>query len=164
MCVPPLFLQSAPRRMALNWKTGTLQADAYGGCNDLYRAERAPAPVLSASFSESCVGHMPDARFSNWPTLPGTFAKANQPTTSPRSLWRPWQGLTPCSISSLVSKACPPKHIKTQDKGCLARWSRTCTTGLWRSGRRCPSTPPSPRPSITRSKRTAAACLHPISR
>ena len=27
---------------------GTLQADAYGGYNDLYRADRGPAPVKSA--------------------------------------------------------------------------------------------------------------------
>jgi transposase len=36
-----------PNRHLAGW-TGTLQADAYGGYNDLYRANRGPAPVLSA--------------------------------------------------------------------------------------------------------------------
>lgn len=36
-----------PNRHLVGWH-GTLQADAYGGCNDLYRADRGPAPVLSA--------------------------------------------------------------------------------------------------------------------
>ncbi|SMH26386.1 IS66 family transposase [Mesorhizobium australicum] len=36
-----------PNRHLAGW-SGTLQADAYGGYNDLYRAGRSPAPVLSA--------------------------------------------------------------------------------------------------------------------
>ena len=36
-----------PNQHLAGW-TGTLQADAYSGYNDLYRAERMPAPVLSA--------------------------------------------------------------------------------------------------------------------
>jgi transposase len=36
-----------PNRHLTGW-SGTLQADAYGGYNDLYRAGRDPAPVLSA--------------------------------------------------------------------------------------------------------------------
>jgi len=36
-----------PNRHLAGWQ-GTLQADAYGGYNDLYRADRCPAPVLSA--------------------------------------------------------------------------------------------------------------------
>jgi transposase len=36
-----------PNRHLATWQ-GTLQADAYGGYNDLYRADRSPAPVLSA--------------------------------------------------------------------------------------------------------------------
>ena len=35
-----------PNRHLAGWQ-GTLQADAYGGYNDLYRADRSPAPVLS---------------------------------------------------------------------------------------------------------------------
>ena len=36
-----------PNRHLAGWR-GILQADAYGGYNDLYRADRAPAPVRSA--------------------------------------------------------------------------------------------------------------------
>lgn len=36
-----------PNRHLTGWH-GTLQADAYGGYNDLYRAGRSPAPVISA--------------------------------------------------------------------------------------------------------------------
>ncbi len=36
-----------PNRHLAGWH-GTLQADAYGGYNDLYRAGRSPAPVISA--------------------------------------------------------------------------------------------------------------------
>jgi transposase len=36
-----------PNRHLAGWR-GALQADAYGGYNDLYRADRAPAPAVSA--------------------------------------------------------------------------------------------------------------------
>lgn len=36
-----------PNRHLTGWQ-GVLQADAYGGYNDLYRADRAPGPVISA--------------------------------------------------------------------------------------------------------------------
>jgi transposase len=36
-----------PNKHLAGWY-GTLQADAYGGYNDLYRADRSPAPVISA--------------------------------------------------------------------------------------------------------------------
>lgn len=36
-----------PNRHLAGWQ-GTLQADAYGGYNDLYRADRAPGPIISA--------------------------------------------------------------------------------------------------------------------
>ena len=46
-CFSPDREMTNPNRHLAAW-AGTLQADAYGGYNDLYRASRNPAPVLSA--------------------------------------------------------------------------------------------------------------------
>ena len=46
-CFSPDREMTNPNRHLAGW-AGTLQADAYGGYNDLYRANRNPAPVLSA--------------------------------------------------------------------------------------------------------------------
>ena len=46
-CFSPDREMTNPNRHLAGW-AGTLQADAYGGYNDLYRANRNPTPVLSA--------------------------------------------------------------------------------------------------------------------
>jgi len=66
-----------PNRHLAGWQ-GILQADAYGGYNDLYRRDRDPGPVESAL--------LPGASSSNSPPSRGTPGRESLPMT-----YHPWR-------------------------------------------------------------------------
>ena len=83
-----------PNRHLGGWQ-GILQADAYGGYNDLYRTDRAPGPVTSAL----CWSHA-RRKFFELADIAGNVRKGKPPTRSPRSRWRPSSASTRSSTSS----------------------------------------------------------------
>lgn len=89
-----------PTRHLTGW-TGILQADAYGGYNDLYHASPRPAPVLSAL----CWSHA-RRKSSNWQTSSPQPARARRwPRRSRPSRWKWSNASTPSSMPSARSPA-----------------------------------------------------------
>ena len=68
-------------------------------------------------------GAMPGASSSNWLTSPATSARADRPTTSPRSRWRPSSASTRSSISSAASTVSPLTHVWRPGSASPVRWS-----------------------------------------
>ena len=110
--------------------TGILQADAYGGYNELYDPSRAQGRLR-----RRCAGPMPGGSSSNWPTSPPMHGAARTRRRSRRSRWRRSGASTRCSISSAASTALAPKS------GCAcARNKARLFWRLWKPG--CASSEP----------------------
>ncbi len=144
-----------PNRYLAGWQ-GILQADTYGGYNDLYRADRDSGSVESAL----CWSHA-RRKFFEIADIKGNARKASPPMTSPLSRWRLWPGSTRTSISNAPSMARPPwngwrrdrsrahgsicsgrlgyadtrRPAQCRDSGCDRRRLRTKHTGRHRSAR-----------------------------
>jgi Transposase IS66 family. len=88
-----------PNRHLAGWQ-GILQADAYGGYNDLYRADRDPGPVESAL----CWSHV-HRKFFELADIKGNARKGKPPMTSPPSRWRLWLASTRSSTLSAGATA-----------------------------------------------------------
>ncbi len=99
-----------PNRYLAGWQ-GILQADSYGGNNDLYRADRDSGSVESAL----CWSHA-RRKFFKIADIKGNARKASPPMTSPLSRWRLWPGSTRTSISNAPSMARPPWNGWRRDR------------------------------------------------
>jgi hypothetical protein len=75
-----------PNRHLAGWQ-GILQADAYGGYNDLYRADRDPGPVESAL----CWSHA-RRKFFELADLKGNARILRTTRHLGRALWKKWAG------------------------------------------------------------------------
>lgn len=86
-----------PNRHLAGWQ-GILQADAYGGYNDLYRVDRDPGPIGSAL----CWSHA-RRKFFELADIKGNVRKGKSVHDISPSRWRPWPVSTRSSTSNAAS-------------------------------------------------------------
>ena len=136
-----------PERHLAGW-SGILQADAYGGYNRLYLADRQPRPIVEAL----CWSHArrnPRIKVRGWPTSPPMRGAARTPRRSRRSPWRRSGVSTPSSTSSATSTASAPTSACASGARSSSTWSRRSRPGCAPSAPSCRATPRSPRRSTT---------------
>jgi hypothetical protein len=137
-----------PKRHLVGWH-GTLQADAYGGYNDLYRADRGHAPVLSAL----CWSHA-RRKFFELADIAGNVRKG-----------KPAHEISPVALEA-VARIDALFDLERGINGMPAearlaarqQHARPLVEELhdWLTAPRCRSTIPSPRRSTTCSRRRGA--------
>jgi hypothetical protein len=150
-----------PNRHLTGWQ-GILQAEAYGGYNDLYRQDRKPGPVVSAL----CWAHARRKVFE-LADITGQYHGAMRATANPaiksgKELSRRSSGSMQSSTSSVISTDWTPSLVSGRAAVCQPRSSPILRLGYAPNGPRCQEQPRRQSHQLP-VREQPLACLHPVS-